>query len=392
LDYRLGRKVGTGSYGQVHLASKRKKESSESSELVAVKVRHLYPEKALKVGKRDKVLTSAFNEVSVWKAIGAHKNCVELLDSFFDDHLSYMVMEKCACSLFQYLISGREVNETIAGKAFSQLLAGLDHMHSLGVMHRDIKPDNFLVGGENADTAKICDFGLSIKVPGTGSLTGIIGTAPYMPPEMLGQQTYDLKADIWSFGAVAYLLLCGDFPYQTPDGSSKMMKKSILKGAPAYCKRAWLSEKATSFLETLLKRNPEERPTAESALKLRYLTNPENEKLPCLRSVLENARESGAFDTSDVICKTETDEVLKKLAKGELGHSTRRSFTEANVNVVLSQHTPAITFVAEDANVSESSSTSVASTRTRSTTCGSSPISSQGSSKGSTPITTPRSM
>lgn len=328
---KLGEKIGRGSYAQVHAAT------TCGNEEVAVKVRNLFPERYMRLGQRDKVLKSSFKEVVVWKALGSHENCVGLLDSFFDSHLSYMVMEKCACSLFQFLHGSDLVNEITIGRAFEQMLVAIAYMHSVGVVHRDIKPDNFLVGGKHGDTVKICDFNLSAMLPPSGFFRGALGTAPYMPPEMLYKQSYDQKADVWSFGVVAYLFLCGEFPYQSSDGSPAQMKESIVVGGAPECRKAWLSDKAISFLQHVLKRNPQERATPKSALKFAYIKDRATVGYPCLREVLDCAKLTGAFTSFPVETLTETDLLLKQLKKGQIA-TCRNSFTAENVDNAVSAY------------------------------------------------------
>merc|ERR1711924_314784 len=107
------------------------------------------------------------------------------------------------------------VTEATLSGAFSQMLRGIAHIHSLEIAHRDLKPDNLLV---NAGVVKISDFGLACFIGNhTGSLgrgvQGIVGMAPFMPPEMVRGEGYDMMCDMWSMGAVAYVLLLGHFPY-----------------------------------------------------------------------------------------------------------------------------------------------------------------------------------
>lgn len=327
-NYKLGEKIGKGSYAQVHLAV-----SPASSEEVAVKIRLLQPEKA-EVGK---ALKSSHNEVRMWKALRTHKNCVQLLDSFFDDHFAYMVMEKCACSLYEHLRSYQAVNEGLMAKAFQQMLTGISHMHSCGVVHRDIKPDNFLVGGKDGNTVKICDFGLSAKLPENGILRGVLGTAPYMSPEMLLTQQYDEKADVWAVGVVAYLLLCGEFPYQTADGSAKMMKTSIAKGAPAECYREWLSGNCIDFLQQMLARDPRKRPSASLARACSYFVDTKSDSLPSLTHILVRAKRTGAFGSESVSKTTEADSLLKELQQDALGNLFSKSFTDSNIITTISK-------------------------------------------------------
>jgi serine/threonine protein kinase len=215
------------------------------------------------------------------------------------------------------------------------MLAGIAHMHSFGIIHRDIKPDNFLVGGKEGNIVKICDFGLSAKLPESGCLKGILGTAPYMAPEMLATQQYDEKADVWAFGVVAYLLLCGEFPYQTSDGSAGMMKKAILKGAPADCAREWLSASAMQFLQQVLARTPRKRLSASVAQTSMYLTGTHSDSLPSLAKVLTLAKRTGAFGSESMWTTTEADSVLEKLEQDALGSLSTKSFTDSNILAVI---------------------------------------------------------
>lgn len=338
LNYKLGQKIGVGSFAQVHVATTTNKITSATSTTeVAVKIRHLYPEADMKSGDFGKVLKSSLHEVNLWKAVGAHRNCVRLLESCFDDHLAYMVMEKCDSTLFAHLRSVQDIDEAYLGMVFQQILSGIAHIHSVGVVHRDIKPDNFLVGGRKGKIVKICDFGLSDRMPTTGFLQGVVGTAPYMPPEMLATSWCNEKADIWSFGVVAHLLLIGSFPYNARDGSSRMMKKAILKGRPPNCCRDWLTSRAMSFLQLLLERDPEQRPTAIMAREFDFISKPVWDGLPCLEMVLKSASKTGAFNSQACSSATETDAVLEKIDKGELGNLYSKSFTHSNVTDAINR-------------------------------------------------------
>merc|ERR1719215_1176005 len=169
--------------------------------------------------------------------------------------------------------------ETDLTRIFREMLCGIEHVHSCGIAHRDIKPDNFLFGEEEGcegEVVKLCDFGLAAKVPKGGLLKGVYGTAPYMSPEMLLNSGYDQGTDVWSYGATCYLMVHGDFPYSPREGTAPAMKKAIIANKPeirfvrpidedTFFSSAFI-DKATPFLQALLQRTPGTRKTATQAL------------------------------------------------------------------------------------------------------------------------------
>jgi len=82
----------------------------------------------------------------------------------FGEDLCFMVMEKCSCGLYQALRNMPDVTERDLGNILAQMLQGISHCHSVNIIHRDVKPDNFLIGGKDCHTVKLTDFGLSAIV------------------------------------------------------------------------------------------------------------------------------------------------------------------------------------------------------------------------------------
>jgi len=318
-EYNLGPKVGKGAFAQVHAATA--KQTHEELAVKIVDIRHCGQSPS-----PTHVCYSVDKEVNVWQAVGKHANCVHLHASFHDESLCYMVMEKCT-SLLPHLRSMEKINERTIGHVFSQMLLGVSHLHSVNVVHRDIKPDNFLVGSDGV-TIKLADFGLSALLPRGGKLLHTAGTPWFTGPEMLSNRGYNEKVDIWSLGVVTYLLLFGSFPYMPKEHTAADMHKAIAEGSPPVFEAAdksFRSDVAVDFVKALLTRNPKQRPSASDALAMPYIgavvssRHEPDVELPSLRPMLRLAGRLGAFDvTSNAPWLTSIDAELTRLQKKQM--------------------------------------------------------------------------
>mmetsp|Transcript_23286 Transcript_23286/g.51131 ORF Transcript_23286/g.51131 Transcript_23286/m.51131 type:complete len:538 (-) Transcript_23286:388-2001(-) len=270
--YNVGKKLGEGTFGQVRVVLDR-----QTKETRAVKVMCLVNERNL---ADQSLIRAAKQETRMWRAIGEHDNCVSLLETYIDHSMVYLVMERCENSLMDELQEMPRTSEQRIAAFFVDMLLGIGHLHSLGIVHRDIKPNNFLFG--LSGIVKLCDFGMAARLPRRGGLLrGTYGTAPYMSPEIIRDNVgHGVPTDIWSFGATAYVLLYGDFPYVPQEASAKAMKSVIERGSvrPKYQRYGSTgevleppSELVEAFVRSLLRRNSAERPTVQEALNLDFL-------------------------------------------------------------------------------------------------------------------------
>ena len=162
----------------------------------------------------DPVFRRRFEREAKSMARLSHPNLVGVYD--FDseaDHL-YLVME---------LITGGTLGELMAERGpllpsealsvMRSVLTGLAAAHAAGLVHRDLKPDNVLIGGDGA--IKIADFGLVRAADtGDGTSTEILGTAPYVSPEQVLGEHLDKSSDVYSAGILLYELLTGEVPFR----------------------------------------------------------------------------------------------------------------------------------------------------------------------------------
>lgn len=268
--YEIGEKLGEGGFGQVRAAYLR-----YPREPRAIKILLLGKKagKKVKVDKHKKA--AAIKEASIWKALGNHEHVVRFYEAFRKDTVFYMVMERCARTLLAALISMPNTDECDMARIFKEMFLGVAHMHSLRIVHADIKLANYLFGGLMGDTVKIADFGLAAFLPETpvggdpAKLEGAIGTGPYMAPEMINFQGYDRSADLWSLGVTVYLLLMGEYPYETEGATGSGHP------APRYRRCDDLtapSETSVDLVRRLFVREPDQRPSIEQALQDPFLS------------------------------------------------------------------------------------------------------------------------
>ncbi len=191
--------LGEGSFGKVYEGK------YESGKTVAVK----------KIEQRtiskDPYLKNALEtEISIMKKL-RHENIVQLYEIILTTNSIYLILEFCeGGDLKRYARKGRLTEEEV-NNIIRQIVCGFKEIVKMGILHRDLKPANVLL---HQGTFKICDFGFSKYFGESSRMTKTcVGTPVYMSPQVLKQQTYTNKADIWSLGVMYYELLSGKLPY-----------------------------------------------------------------------------------------------------------------------------------------------------------------------------------
>jgi len=148
-----------------------------------------------------------------------------------------------------------------------QVLSCINYCHQNNIVHRDLKPENILLEqNKEFDQIKIIDFGTSLVYDPSKQLDEKLGTPYYIAPEVLNKN-YNSKCDIWSAGVITYILLSGMPPFN--GASDTEIMKKVRAGHFNFDDKCWssISDKAKDFITKLLTYKPEERPTAEQALK-----------------------------------------------------------------------------------------------------------------------------
>lgn len=212
-------------------------------------------------------------EAQVASSLG-HPNIIEVFDrGHLDDGKPFQVMELLeGQSLAQRIQSEGAIAEPDVVEIAEQILSALEAAHQLGVVHRDLKPDNvFLVERRGVTVAKLLDFGVSkVLTDQTQSITKtgvVVGTPYYLSPEQArGMRDIDHRVDLWAMGVLLYEALTGVLPFNA--ASYDALLRKILGGKPFPPRR--FQARMTPELEALVLRalssNRDDRPESASAM------------------------------------------------------------------------------------------------------------------------------
>lgn len=244
---------------------------------------------AVKTLQKSKVKSKHIQrELHLLTRVTNHPNIVKLVDFHEDEDHVHIITEKCSGGeLFdvigEYSSSSGCLSEGYAASIIKCVLEAVVYLHSIGIVHRDVKPENILFEYERSDleecyghfdsvnSIRLIDFGLSREYDFEvdGYMSNPVGTSYYMAPEVL-EGRYTQSCDVWSVGIITYTLLCGFPPFNGLNDQD--IKQTIVDYGNAknvnFQLRGWAgkSEEAKDFVKCLLRRDPRKRFTAEEAL------------------------------------------------------------------------------------------------------------------------------
>lgn len=232
-------------------------------------------------------------EIKILRELSAlqHENVVTLLACTEKDHNVYLVMEYCnGGDLADYLAVKGTLSEDTIRLFLCQLASAMKALYAVGVVHRDLKPQNILLShgcGKHLPvpakiTLKIADFGFARFLQDGNMAATLCGSPMYMAPEVIMSLQYDAKADLWSLGTIVFQCLTGKAPFQaqTPQ-ELKMFYEKNANLAPKI--PPGTSKELTDLLMGLLRRNAKERMTFDMFFIHAFLqrqTTPQNSETP----------------------------------------------------------------------------------------------------------------
>jgi serine/threonine protein kinase len=193
-----------------------------------------------------------------------HPRVIEIHDFGTKKDNVYVAMELCmAPNIKQVIQSQFDTIAPVAHRAIQQATEGLAYFHEQGWIHRDIKPDNFLLK-PNGDV-KLIDFALAQRRRGGimrffARTSKIQGTRSYMAPEQIRGQSLDERADIYSLGCTFFEMLSGKPPF-TGGSTAELLNKHLKAGAPSLQSvNKHASDAVTQLVKRMMAKAPESRP------------------------------------------------------------------------------------------------------------------------------------
>lgn len=241
--YLAAKTIGEGTFGKVKLGT-----HILTGDKVAVKI--LEKERITDVADVERVS----REIHILKLI-RHPNIIQLYEIIETPKQLYLIMEYAnGGELFDYIVEKHRIDEKEACSMFQQIISGIEYIHKLNIVHRDMKPENLLL--DHGHKIKIVDFGLSNTFKEEELLKTAWGSPWYASPEMIAGKNYvGPTADIWSWGIILFALVWGFLPFE--DQNTAVLYKKILAGD--FTIPDFLSKNLQNLIKKILVTDPSKR-------------------------------------------------------------------------------------------------------------------------------------
>jgi len=253
--YEIIEELGKGGMGKVYRVEDKKIKQEVALKLVK-------PE----IASDKKTIERFSNELKTARMI-SHRNVCRMFDLGEEKGTNYITMEYISGEdLKSFIRRARQLTTGTAINIAKQVCEGLIEAHRLGVVHRDLKPQNVMIDKEG--NARIMDFGIARSLTGKG-ITGagvMIGTPEYMSPEQVDGKDPDQRSDIYSLGIILYEMVTGRVPFEaeTPFAVGVMQKSDMPRNPQEL--NSQIPDNLSQFILRCLEKNKEKRPQSAGEL------------------------------------------------------------------------------------------------------------------------------
>lgn len=273
-------------------------------------------------------MDSVRREVNTLRKLRGSLNVASLEDVYEDQTHVHIITELCQGGELVNRIGSKHYSERTVASYMRAVLRTIAQCHSQHLLHRDVKPGNFLLLNDDEQAPlKAIDFGLAVPFDPTAlplQDLGLEGTPWYQAPEVLSSKVGP-QADVWSAGVMAFQLLTGRFPFDDKRNpfqpSVTKIWQSILCDRVDLKKSYWegISEEGKQFVAMLLEKDPAKRPTAKQALKSAWLEGHSGERSSGKQLSFNVVQRLQRYSQSSVLKRT----ALQLIAEDMLSHAVQ---------------------------------------------------------------------
>lgn len=254
------KEIGTGVNGAVVRANMRRKPTMK----VAIKRCRLDPDREYRA--------AIFRELQIMAS--GHTNLIKLREVTLTNDDIWMTMDLMRCSVFAVLCQ-RGIPEQYTVYMACETLKGLAHLHKQGILHRDVKCENLLLGWNGE--VKLADFGLSAHIARRNHER--LGTTKWMAPEVIREENYNEKIDMWSLGITVIEMMDRVPPHYSIKDEEELFDIIATEPSPTFT-YSYPTMYMRGLVAWLLDEEPEVRPSARDAL-LEIEAHIQSNLLPC---------------------------------------------------------------------------------------------------------------
>ncbi|KAM3962945.1 serine/threonine-protein kinase Nek8 [Aphomia sociella] len=246
--------IGKGTYGNVYLC-----ENKITADLCIVK------DIELNLRIQDHVQDIA-NEAKILSSMN-HPNIIRFYDCYYTDNYVMINMEYATngnLAEYMYQRYPKLIKQEEILFYFCQVLLGVNYIHNMNIIHRDLKAENILLMGKYGVLVKIGDFGISKMLASAKKTSTVIGTPYYLAPELCEGKPYDTKSDVWALGCLLYEMCTHKraFESETLVG----LVKAITSGSVHPIDLSIYDRGVQDLIDSMLSILPDKRPTIKELM------------------------------------------------------------------------------------------------------------------------------